>query len=133
MIRNPVTLLVLALAMLLAPMGVCVAKGHAQVAIATAHDGAGVHGGTPSDPGNSGHANKAKHHFCSDWQPPDYLTASQTGADLGPVIVPATLAMIPHAGRSPAARDSALLHSWYGRALPIPPPLPSAAKVRLQI
>ena len=125
--RNPVTLLVLALAMLLTPLGTCLAWGHAQperAAAALAMTGM-QHAGMKS------HKGSGQHHFCSACQPL-FTGAGKAGADTGPQLV-SLPAIVPTPVQLPAPWAGLQAHSWYGRAPPIPPPLPITTRVRLQL
>ena len=126
--RNPIALIVLALAMLLAPLGTCLASGHAQTgpAVAGMQHAAGMPMG-----GMRGHDGSAKHHFCSACQPL-FIGTGKTATDGGKVLALAP-ALIPAAVVIPLRRNDKAPHGWLGRAPPIPPPLPIATKVRLQI
>jgi len=125
--RNPVTLLGLALAMLLAPLGTCMAWGHAQSGrVTAAHAMGGMHRAGTKD-----HKGSAQHHFCSACQPL-FTGAGKAGADTGPQLASA-VAIMPTPFPLPVPWDGAPAHSWYGRAPPIPLPLPITTRVRLQI
>jgi hypothetical protein len=119
--RHPIALIVLTLAMLFAPLSVCVA--HARV---ETHHEAGMHMGSMH-----GHDGSAKHHICSACQPL-FTCVGKTAGDAGkffaspPAVAPVVVS-VPGPGN---ARPSL---GWYGRAPPIPPPLPIASRVRLQI
>lgn len=132
--RNPVALLILTLAMLLAPLGACIGQGHAQAApkAAKMHHAAGMHHNGEATPGHDVHKGAAKHHFCADCQPPTFVGAGKASFDtisfvaLAPAAAPAVVQVL-------AAWDAEPAHRWFGRAPPIPPPLPITTKVRLQI
>ena len=127
MSRNPVTLLILALAMLLAPLGTCMAWGHAQSGkVMAAQAMSGMHHG-----GMERHQGSVQHHFCSACQPL-FTGAGKAGADMGPQLAPPP-AIVPIAVQPPAPWADKQAHSWYGRAPPIPPPLPITSRVRLQL
>jgi hypothetical protein len=125
--RNPVTLLILALAMLLAPLGTCMAWGHAQSGKVTAAQAmSGMH-----HAGMERHQGSVQHHFCSACQPL-FTGAGKAGTDAGPQLA-SLPAIVPIPVQLAAPWAGVHAHSWYGRAPPIPPPLPITARVRLQI
>jgi len=132
MTRNPLALIVLTLAMMLAPLGVCVAQGHTHVTKSASpmHHHATAQG--TSRQMHGAHHGSGSHHFCPDCQPPSYVGASKAGPDLGPVpaVAPVVQSVI-----MPMlyARDTSLAHLWYGRAPPRPPTSPITTRVRLQI
>ena len=121
--HNPIALIVLTLAMFLASLGTCMAWGHGQVEI---HHESGMHMGQMH-----GHDGSAKHHFCSACQPL-FTGVGKSAGDVGTFF--ASIPAIPPAVVSiPSPGNERTPHSWFGRAPPIPPPLPIASKVRLQI
>lgn len=133
MTRNPIALIVLALAMLLAPLGTCMAWGHAQAghAMARPHSAAAMQGDQMHRDRMHGHDGSAKSHFCSACQP--LFTGVGKAAAANEPFLTSAPAIMPAVAILPVSRPDRPAHSRSGRAPPIPPPLPVANRVRLQI
>ena len=131
MIRKAIALIVLTLAMLLAPVGICVAQGHTNAATSASH--MHHHAATSASPHVHGTSHgTGKSHFCPDCQPASYTGAGKAGPDLTPSLAIAPV-LQPSVPPLLVEVDEPLPHLWYGRAPPRPPTTPIATKVRLQI
>jgi hypothetical protein len=79
-----VAFLLLALALILAPLGICAGGGMAAAAPAHAP---GMHHASQPTSHHSGHGAPGKVHFCPDCQPPSFVKAGKTAPpDLAPPI-----------------------------------------------
>lgn len=123
---RPVTFVLLAFALILAPLGICVGGGMAAAAPAHA---SGMHHAPQPAASHSGHSSPGKAHFCPDCQPPSFVKAGKTVA---PDVAPLTAAIVPIAVVEPFT--FATKRSVWTRGLsPRPPPLRRNYRIRLQI
>mgnify|MGYP006952616062 CR=1 FL=1 len=134
MSRNPLALLVLSLAMLVAPLGVCLGRGHVQAMPAsTAMD----HGVAAHQAATHGHEHvtdrgDSKNHFCPDCKQTSFVAGAKAIPDRGALLSLADF-YPPAIARVAVVPAIAPAHFWNGRAPPIPLRLPLETKVRLQI
>jgi len=123
---RPVTFVLLALALVFAPLGIC-AGG--DMAIAAPAHASGMHHAPQGATGHSGHGTPGKAHFCPECQPPSFVKAGKTVA---PDIAPSSGAIVPIAFAVPFSLSEARA-SWSRAPSSRPPPLRRAYRIRLQI
>ena len=121
---RPSLFLLLALAVFLAPFGICLTQS---AAMAASPHPAAMHHGAPAPAPHSRHQGKA--HFCPECQPASFVKAGKMAApDLTQLA--ATIAAIPAFAPLPFPRAKA---GWNRRAPSRPPPLRGRYRIRLQI
>lgn len=123
--RRPTIFVLLALALLLAPLGVCLSGS---AAMAASH-ASGMHHASASPSPHSDHRVPGKPHYCPDCQPPSFVKAGKVAA---PDIVPLSAGIAPVAPAAPVvfAPTKSL---WARTPSPRPPPLRRTYRIRLQI
>lgn len=123
---RPVTFVLLALALVLAPLGICAGGGMAMAAPAHA---SGMHHAPQPTTGHSGHGTPGKAHFCPECQPPTFVKAGKTVA---PDVAPSSAAIMPIAFAVPFSPIEARA-TWSRAPSSRPPPLRRSYRIRLQI
>lgn len=115
----------LLLALILAPLGICLGDGMAMAAPAHA---SGMHHSAQPATGHSGHGNPGRKHFCPECQPPSFVKAGKTALpDVAPsAAVAPTAPVVPF---TPALTK----FTWIPGPSSQAPPLRRTYRIRLQI
>ena len=128
---RPFTFLMLALALILAPLGLCL--DHGAAVAAPVHASAMQHGGSEAAADHSGHGDAGdagQSHFCAECRPDTFLKAGAGAAPDASAASPA-FALLPALPETVAPRRATLT---FARGLsPPPPPRSRRYRIRLQI
>ena len=124
--RRPALFVLIALALLLAPLGMCLSGGAAMAA--PGHGPAMHHGGT-TPASHHKQSDRGKLHFCPDCQPPSFVKGGKVAA---PDVAPLNAAIAPPVAGRPLALDTARA-TWARGLSTRPPPLRRTYRIRLQI
>jgi hypothetical protein len=124
--RRPAIFVLLALALLLAPLGFCFSG---TPAMAAAPDASGMHHASPVSVAHSNHGKAGAIHFCPECQPPSFVKAGKAAA---PDLAPLSAVIAPVSAVAPfAAGPTQSL--WARRPSSRPPPLRRNYRIRLRI
>ena len=123
--RRTALVVLIALAMLLAPLGVCLSGGPA---MAAAH-ASGTHQLAQQGAAHHGQHTPRKAHYCPECQPPSFVKAGKVAQ---PDVAPPTVGIVPVLSAQPLLFSSTIAVSRPGRYTR-PPPLRSTYRIRLQI
>ena len=115
----------IALAMLLAPLGVCLSGSPA---MAAAH-ASGTHQLAQQSAAHHGQHTPRKAHYCPECQPPSFVKAGKVAQ---PDVAPPTVGIVPVVSAQPPIFSSTRAVLTYGRYTR-PPPLRRTYRIRLQI
>lgn len=124
--RRPAILVLFALALLLAPLGVCLSGSAAMAAPSHA---SGMHHASPPSTRHSDHGAPGKLHYCPECQPPSFVKAGKVAA---PDVAPLSAGIAPAALVAPLAL-APTKSVWARAPSPRPPPLRRTYRIRLQI
>jgi hypothetical protein len=124
--RSPAILVLLALALLLAPLGICFSG---PPAMAAAPHASGMHHASALSAPHSDHGKAGRIHFCPECQPPSFVKAGKTFA---PDIAPVAVAVVPVAAAAPFT-FAPVRSTWVRGLSSRPPPLRRTYRIRLQI
>lgn len=120
--------------MLVAPLGVCLGRGHVQAMPASTvmHHGVAAHQAATHGHEHGAHQGDSKNHFCPGCKQTSFVAGAKAIPALGALLSLAAF-YPPAIARVALVPAIAPAHIRYGRAPPIPPPLPLETKVRFQI
>jgi hypothetical protein len=118
--------LLIALALLLSPLGVCLSGGPA---MAAPGQGSRMHHATQTSGSHQGHPDHGKFHYCPDCQPPSFVKAGKIAAPDG---APLHAGMAPLISAQPPVFRPARA-AWAHGPSPRAPPLRRTYRIRLQI
>jgi hypothetical protein len=116
----------LALALLLAPLGLCLGGG---AAMAAASHPSGMHHASPSLISHVDHRAPGKLHYCPECQPPSFVKAGKVAA---PDVAPIGAGIAPVAYLAPIAFNP-IRSVWASGPSSRPPPVRRTYRIRLQI
>jgi hypothetical protein len=118
--------LLIALALLLSPLGICLSGGPA---MAAPSHGIGIHHATPASGSHQGHGDHGKLHYCPDCQAPSFVKSGKVAT---PDIAPLNAGIFPRIPAQPPVlrpARAAWVHGPSTRA----PPIRRTYRIRLQI
>jgi len=116
----------LALALLLAPLGVCLGGG---AAMAVASHQSAMHHASPASGSHGGHGGPGRIHYCPECQPPSFVKAWKVAVS---DIAPSSAAIVPVAPAAAFAFNPAR-SAWAPSPASRPPPPRRTYRIRLRI
>ena len=125
-VTRPASFLLIALALLLAPFGICLQGGPAMAA--PAHDMA-MHHHSASGAEHHEHGSHGKFHHCAECQPPSFVKAGKVAV---PDVAPVSAALVP-VGLAPRLRPGPPAEVWGNGPATRAPPFRRSYRIRLQI